>query len=211
MVIGGIWCPRSLESDVRAKLAEVRRLNNLYKEVKWGKVSSAYLAKYEEFVDVFFEFPALMFNCIVVDRTIIDYRRYHNNNRRVAFSKFYYQLLSRKTLPNHFYWIFPDHQADRESDPLPNLKDIVNNYHQREHGCSPIRQIEPRSSATEDLIQLADLFTGAVQAAWNQKISRPAKLQLCNLIARRAGWRSLRRATGVGVRPVNIWCWRPRS
>ena len=211
MVIGGIWCPRDLESSVRARLAEVRKSHNLYKEVKWRKVSGTYLAKYQDFTGVFFEHPALLFNCIVVDRNIIDYGRYHNNDKKVAFNKFYFQLLSRKTLPNHFYWVFPDHQANRESDPLPSLRTIINNYHLREHGCSPIRQIEPRSSENDDLIQLADVFTGAVQGAWNQTVTRPAKIQLCNFIAQKAGLRSLNRATGASVRPVNIWCWRPRT
>lgn len=211
LVIGGIWCPRSLENRFRTRLLAVKEQQRIWGEAKWGKVSSSYLDKYKAVVRVFFEFPEVFFRCIVIDKTIVNYRVYHNNDQILAFNKFYFYLLSRNTSADLSYWIYPDHQTDRQNDPFPELQEIVNNYHWGISRKRPIRQIEPRSSHNEVIIQLADVFVGAVQGAWNQEIFRSAKIELCDFIAAEARLPSLGAGTPKWVTPVNIWQWRPRA
>lgn len=210
MVIGGIWCPWSLEATLRAELARVKTRCRLG-EVKWGKVTERYLPHYQDFASVLFHYPQVCANFIIIDKRLVDYRTYHNNDRELAFYKFYFLLVSRNILPTYRYWLYVDQRPDRQDERLSELRDVINNYHNRENGQRPIRHAEPRISKNDDLIQLADLYVGAVQAAWNGVITRQAKLDLCAFMAQQAKLASLSTATFRGARPINIWYWRPNG
>lgn len=209
MVIGGIWCPMGYERLVRANIDKFRDVNNLNGELKWTKVSDRYLNVYQDFVSIFFDIPVLQFNCIVVDKHILDYRAYHENDKELAFYKFYYQLLSRKIDPENLYWIYTDQKSNRKGSRLSDLMNTVNGWCWREHQRRPVKHIEARSSKADSFIQMADILIGAVQCDYNGTTNRDAKLQLANFIASKCNFRNLRINTSRNKRPVNIWQWKP--
>lgn len=211
MVIGGVWCPQAISGQVYADINKVRCQENLNGELKWSKVGSPkYLDKYKSFISVFFDYPALEFNCIVIDKHIVNYQRFHDNDKELAFYKFYFYLLSRKTFPNQNYWVYLDYKHNRKASRLSDLQQVINNWHIGQNGVSPIQHLEAQSSKAEELIQLADLLIGTVQAAFNELVQNPVKKDLCEFIAEKGGLAKLDQGTGPYARPINIWRWKPR-
>ncbi len=209
MLIGGLWVPWEGEPGVRLVLSEVRARHNLLAEMKWTKVSQTMLPAYKDFVDVFFDNASLSFKCIVVDTHILDYRTFHGGDRELGFYKFYFQLVSRNLAPDNLYWLFTDERKNRKPYRLAVLKLTVNRWWKRQADVEPLRNVEPRRSHDEDLIQLADILLGAVAYAWNQRQGSPAKLSLVAHIAQRLSWPTLYLATRATAPKVNIWKWRP--
>jgi len=209
MLIGGLWVPRQAEPAVRSALSEVRTRHNLLAEMKWTKVSQTMLPAYKDLVDVFFNNGSLSFKCIVIDTHILDYETFHRGDKELGFYKFYYQLVSRNLAPGNLYWLFTDERKNRKPYRLAVLKLTVNRWWKRQADIEPLRNVEPRRSHDEDLIQLADILLGAIAYAWNQRRGSRAKLALVAHIARCLSWPTLRLATRPTAAKVNIWKWQP--
>jgi len=209
MLIGGLWVPWDEELATRASLMAVRAKHQLRAEMKWTKVSRKMLPAYKDFVDVFFEHSSLSFKCIVLDTHILDYRTFHFGDKELGFYKFYFQLISRNLDPRNLYWLFTDERQNRKPYRLETLKLAVNLWWKKRAGVEPLRNIEPRRSHYDDLLQLADIFLGAIAFDWNQIGKSEAKISLAAHIAQRLSWPTLRLATRPTAPKVNIWKWRP--
>lgn len=197
------------ERLVRDLIERFRSENALHGEFKWTKVSNWHLENYKRFVSVFFDIRALHYNCIVVDKHILDYKAYHQNDKELAFYKFYFQLLSRKIVPDNLYWVYPDKKPNRKNARLDDLMSTVNRWCLKQHGRAPMRHIEARSSNKDDLIQMADVLSGAVQCAYNGITRSKAKLGLLRFITKKCKFATLKVETAPNKRPINIWRWKP--
>jgi len=209
MLIGGLWVPWEAEPRVRAALAEVRDRHNLQAEMKWTKVSATKLQAYKDFIDTFFTDASISFKCIVLDTHILDYKTFHRGDEELGFYKFYFQLVSRNLSIDHLYWLFADERKNRKPYRLVVLRLTVNRWWKKRAELEPLRNVEPRVSHGEDLLQLADVLLGAIAYAWNERKGSQAKLALVAHIAQRLGWPTLRIATRPTAPKVNIWKWQP--
>src|SRR5438128_1239242 len=108
MVIGGIWCPQEKVDAIRQEMKSIRVKHHLMAEMKWNKVSAAFLDKYKAFASVFFDAEDLHLNCMVIDSRLVDIQRYYNGSRAVAYYSFMYQLLSRNTFKHCTYNVYVD-------------------------------------------------------------------------------------------------------
>lgn len=210
MVIGGVWVPWQQEELLRRKITDLRETTGLLGEFRWKKTSKAKIGEYRGFVDTFFSISALRFNCIVVNNYIFDPKAFHEGDWELGFYKLYYLVITRNLNSLGRYWFYLDDRNNRKKNRLGVLKSISNNWCKAHLKCEPIRQIEPRISHSDDLIQLADVLCGAVGYMWNDRSESPAKLELAHYIARRAGLQTLRINTHPESR-FNIWQWRPNT
>jgi hypothetical protein len=211
MLIGGLWLPLEAEARIKIALQAVRDKHNLQHEMKWTKVSRTMLAAYQSFVDVFFRECALSFHCIVIDRYILDYAKFHKGDRELGFYKFYFLLISRKLAHGNLYWLYTDERRNHKPYRLSVLNLTVNGWWQRRSGERPLRAVEPRCSHDEDMLQLADLLLGAIGYCWNDRKESAAKVALAKHIARGMGWPSLRTRTPPYATKLNIWVWDPSA
>lgn len=208
MLIGGLWVPWYAERPIRVALQNVREEYALGSEMKWIKVSQSKLSAYKEFVDTFICAPGVSFKCIVLDTRVIDYKRYHNNDKDLGFYKFYYLVISRNLKPWHLYWLYPDNRTARRANSLQILRGAVNGYClSRGAHQNVLQAIEPRDSKQDDLLQVADIVLGAVACEWNKDTTNSAKLELAEYIKLRTKAVSL--ATGQSNGKLNIWAWNP--
>ena len=60
-VIGGIWIPKEYRGQLKKDLNEIKHRFNVWGEIKWNKISPAYLDMYKEVIDLFFKSPKLDF------------------------------------------------------------------------------------------------------------------------------------------------------
>lgn len=216
MAIGGVWIHDRVGelSRIRKGLDDCKWMHGISAEMKWGKVSQDKLAAYKAFVDEFFGAATAMdFRCIIVDKHVLNYRKFHNNNKELGFYKFYFLLLSRNLSKGSDYYIYTDDKSNRRRNRLGELQTVVNNWANREMKCWPVKTIEPRESHQDVIIQMVDVLLGAVSSRWNNAANvnrNVTKDELAGYIAKKAGLPDLKRATTRMRRPLNIWVWQSK-
>lgn len=210
MVLGGIWlqADKELEFNERCHKFRAQKTQLLTAFLKWEKATSkSYLDYYKQFVDVFFEFKEIRFNCIIVDTHKIDYTKYHANDRELAFYKFYFFLLSRNVNPENKYLVLLDRRNNKKRERLKDLKERVNNYFISRGRTDEdvVKNIEARDSRLFNTLQLADIFIGSVGYEKEGFSTSPAKVELSNHIKRKR----LAQVAKLRAWKFNVWAWQP--
>lgn len=162
--------------------------------MKWGKVSRAKLPAYIRAVDKFFEMQpgqTLDFHSLVVDTTKQRHHIYNQNNRDIGFNKELYQLSMKfGRLYNALLHIYPDRRTTAQT--TEDLRVILNRGITKKGDKRdwPFRRVQFREPEDSQLLQLADVFSGAI--AWalnghgNAPNASPAKTLLSAYILSKA-------------------------
>lgn len=184
MLIGSLWLPTTLRSELKQKVWELRALHNTWGEIKWQKVSHKKLDFYQDLLDLFQSYgEELRFRCIVIDSQTFD-KRWHRNDNELSFYKFYYQLLHHWILDFNAYHIFCDIKTNRDLTRLALLKECLKNSNL----SADIVQLQSLPSQEVVLIQLCDLLLGIASARLNQTLQKgSAKEYLVQRVERHLG------------------------
>jgi len=208
MVIGGLWVPSAIETDLRNQITELRKRRGLYREFHWQKLSGGVIDAYQEFLDLFFNLQTLKFNCIVIDKKNKDFTAYNQGDKELGFYKLYEKLIIGNTDPAHSYLLYVDHRTTRKASRLIDLQSAVNAHWQSKVDTNEaiIRVIEARDSKQEDIIQLADILLGALASAWNNSATGQGKIIFHDYLMKKLQWSSLRQTTVRATESqVNVW------
>ena len=169
LMIGGLWIPAELRTDVKEKVSALRSKHSVWGEIKWRKLSASKQAFYEELIDLFMSFGMDMrFRCIAVDRAEVDFSLYHGNDRELGFYKFYYQLLHHWIYDFNDYSIFCDLKANRDRSRLHVLHRCLSNANR----SAQISSVQSLPSSEVVLLQLCDVLLGIAQSRLNQNITQ---------------------------------------
>lgn len=173
--IGGIWIPAEQRGALKEGLRAVKAKYKIRGELKWQKVSPAYLDLYKEVVDFFFNAGYIRFRVILVEAEKVDHIRFNSADAELCFYKFYYQLLHHWIFDFNEYVVFTDLKENRNKGRLKELEGALDNSNY----TSDITQVQGLPSHESLGIQLADILTGMVTAKFNKEY-RPdsAKAQL---------------------------------
>jgi hypothetical protein len=174
-VIGGIWIPKEFRKEMRARLNAIKQKHSIMGEMKWKKVSPAYIGLYKDVVEFFFSSPNIRYRAIIIDAALVDNDRFNNGCGELGFYKFYYQLLYHWLFPDNEYNIFLDYKVNGYRNRIIELKRIL---------CysSKVLSVQALPSNESVAIQLADILTGAIASKFNKEITSPAKLEIIKCI-----------------------------
>ncbi len=209
MVLGGLWMPADKEIEFHGLCNKFRSQEPhlLTAFFKWGKASKSFLKYYKQFVDLFFDSRDAYFKSIIVDTHKIDYDKYHEGDKELAFYKFHFFLLSRKINPAYRYLIMLHRRNNKKPHRLECLKHRLNNYLYKMKSAKHqvVSNIEPRDSRLYNQLQLADIFIGYLGYRKEGYETSPAKLVLSKHIdSRRLGL-----LAKIRWRKFDVWEWRP--
>lgn len=212
LVLGGVIAETSDVQVASESIAQARLPELPSGTMKWGKVSRSKLAAYIRVVDRFFELGDTMtldFHSLVVDTTKQDHARYNQGSRDVGFNKEVYQLATKfgRCYKAHFH-IYPDRRTTNQT--TEELRLILNRGARKagDNRDWPFRRVQFREPEECQLLQLADVFAGAI--AWhlnghgNQPNASPAKTELGAHILSAAGVTDVTRDTAKLGR-FTIW------
>lgn len=208
MIIGALFMRRKLRDELKEKIKSLKEKYNYYGEIKWNKTTKSLLPFYKEVVDLFLSYDPddLEFHCIKVERKKVNYKIYHNNDREEGFYKFYYHLLKNKFVGGCTYYIFLDYKPTKLKNRVYVLEYYLK-YRVSKHLNSVIKGVQAQQSNINPLIQLADLFTGAVNFDNNQKIQRSdSKKEFIKYLAGKLGKQNLKYCSFPSERKFNIFC-----
>lgn len=157
--LGIIKCcePQKLYNRIR----KIRHKYNYTEELKWSKIDRKIrfdIAR--EYFNIFLEEDA-KFNCIILNKDELDFRRHFQNNLYKVYQNFTITLLKLaigKT-PNEVVVLLADDYFTPDGIDLEDRIKKFTNDHYKNFVVAGVCQINSKSS---DLLQLTDLILGAI-------------------------------------------------
>ncbi|MEK9165503.1 MAG: DUF3800 domain-containing protein [Patescibacteria group bacterium] len=169
MAIGALIIPRNSKKAIVQNIKSIYQKYNFGYELKWTKVHKKFFDFYKKIIDYFVFANDLKFRCIIVDKTQVKLKEYHNEDFELAFFKFYYLMLKAKLLDNNTYYIFLDKKPTRDKNRARALHAFLDSYVLwNKKNCS-ISHFQAYDSKNNVMIQLADFLVGLVSFACNNK------------------------------------------
>lgn len=194
LVLGAVIVPRVDAESLIAAMQAARLPHLPRNEMKWTKVSQTKLPAYVRVVDAFFAITngTFDFHSAVIDTTKQKHRLFNQGSREIGFNKELYQLaLKCARLYTALFHIYPDRrETNQKTDDLR----LMLNRGIRLKGDKrdwPFRRVQFRDSKKTPLLQLADIFAGAIAYRLNGHMNAfdasPAKIELSAYVLRKAG------------------------
>lgn len=178
IAIGSIWMPSNYRIEFKNNINVLKDKFNIKGELKWNKVSPAYFDLYKEVIEYFFNTNELRFRVILIESAKVNNIKFNDRDAELSFYKFYYQLLHHWIYDFNSYNIFLDLKENRNKGRLKELERCLDNSNL----TSDILQVQGLPSEQSSGIQLADIFTGLVNAKFNNVITSQSKIELIKLV-----------------------------
>jgi hypothetical protein len=208
MVVGGMWCPKEDVKKISEQIREIKNRQKARGEIKWVRVSRSRQDLFLEFVEYFFKTPSLNFRCFVVDeKSKLNHGYFNQGSHDSFYYKMYFYMLRNILKPEQRYNIYLDIKDTRSAQKLANLKDILCNnvYDFTQQMIGNIQNIHSHES---EILQLADLFIGAI-SYYNRNLSaNVTKRNVVQSIMNHAG-QNLSRTSPPWVDKFNLFIFTP--
>ncbi|MHB8804612.1 MAG: DUF3800 domain-containing protein [Coriobacteriia bacterium] len=217
LAIGALSCPRDAKRELVRELHVMRARWKTQGEVGWKRVSRNRTGFYLELIDWFAGHDELQFRCLLADRQSLNHDLYSDGDVELGFYKLYYQLLVHWLTPDCAYHLYLDWQQNSQKDRFAELRRILR---LRLAGGAQVLSLEPVESHSNELMQLADLLTGAMSYTWNEADmsdkSSSLKVELLKRLAEHLGRADLKYSTPPDEPKFNIFSfphpkYRPRG
>jgi hypothetical protein len=211
MVLGAVWCPSDLSRHIFRRFREIKRRATGKEafEVKWSKVSPAKTQFYLDLIDYFFDDDNLHFRALVVsDKTMLDHTRFSQDHDTWYF-KMYFDMLKTILNPSDRYSIYLDIKDTQSGAKISKLREVLSN-NMYDFSRSIIKRIQTVRSHEVELVQLADLLSGAISYENRGLRSSEAKVELVSRIKYRSGY-SLKQTTLLREGKLNLFVWHPEE
>lgn len=208
MVLGGVWCPSEKVKEIMKRIREIKIQHNLSEkfEIKWTKISPSKINFYKNIVDYFFDDDDLHFRCLVVpDKSILNHKNYKQTHDQWYY-KMYFDMLKIIFVPGDKYKIYIDIKDTRGGDKIKKLHEILCNS-LYDFDKKMIEKIQIIRSHEVEIMQIADLLSGAISSVHRDKKRSEAKNQIINRIKERSGY-TLERPTLYRENKFNIFIWK---
>lgn len=207
MVLGAIWCPQEKTREIAMRIRDIKEQNGVSTklEVKWNKVSQGKLPFYQALIDYFLDDDDLRFRAIVVP----DKSRFVGVLGCQSHDGWYYklcfQLLEQIVDPTQHYNIYMDIKDTRSELKRRGLEAVLREANYDGDG-DIVRKIQQVRSHESALLQMTDLWIGAIAYANRSLSGNNGKLAIIKRIRKRTQL-SLTRSTWVQAPKVNIQIW----
>jgi hypothetical protein len=211
MVLGAVWCQGERVQDIASALREAKFRHGLPPafETKWGKVSPGKRDFYADVVSLFFDEPALRFRCVIAAKTQLQHDAFSQDHDTWYYKMYYFLLRRLLSDRGSLYRVYLDVKDTNSSAKIRKLHEVLCNY-MRDFDQRVLDRVQAVHSHEVQLIQLADILTGAVSYAVRDLDTSHAKAAIVELIKVRtkrqnivtAPWRPF----GVQIVSSQVFC-----
>lgn len=135
-------------------IRQIKEEHGVFSEVKWSKLSKSAYPLYNELIEYFFA-TDLQYRAIVIDKSKLrhaDFSQDHDD----FYYKMYFQLLSKKLVPEYGHNIYLDIKDTRSAKKVNGLRSFLSS------NLIHVRNLQNIRSHESELMQLADIITGAL-------------------------------------------------
>jgi len=193
MCIGYIKIEKDDYPKFKEDLKAIKLKHNNPVEIKWNTVSNSRILLYKELIDYFFD-NVMLFRCILVKyKQKLDHEAFNDGSHDNFYYKLIYYLLKCAINPpaNH-YRIYLDIKDTRGKDKLNTIKHHLDNFYVHEEEGSPFKHFQHIRSHENEMLQLTDLFIGAItyksQGHQNKPNANKAKVEIIKYLEEKSGY-----------------------
>lgn len=218
MALGAVYCPASKKKEIFQRLFELKRKHNLipkvnnnpknnrpYYELKWSKVSLAKINYFKEVIDYFFADSDLNFRVLVVpDKSALDYVKF-NHTHDTFYYKMYFSMLKVILNPEKGHHIFIDIKDTRSREKVHKLEQVLRTD-KYDYEKEIIKKVQQVRSHEVEVVQLADLLTGAISYVNRGLTNSKAKNILIEHLRHRSKY-TLTKSTLIREPKFNLFIW----
>lgn len=203
MVLGGIKCSQKNRKRISRDIEKLKDKYGLSRnnEIKWQSISKNKLEFYLKLVDYFFDNEDLTFRAIIVDKKQV---KLEDEQKFIEFYyRMYFYVLSWLITPKTKNNIYLDKVDSKSIYRVRQLHKVLCNA-QYDFDMKSVAKVQNVSSYECNILQLTDLFIGAISYTNRELKESEAKLQVINRIMERSGY-DLKKSTIFGERKFNLF------
>ncbi|MHA8097236.1 DUF3800 domain-containing protein [Aquirufa antheringensis] len=218
MALGAVYCPASKKKEIFQMLTELKRKHSLipknkknisdnrrYYELKWNKVSLSKINYFKDVIDYFFADDDINFRVLVVpDKSKLEYEKF-NHTHDTFYYKMYFSMLKVILNPDKSHHIYIDIKDTRSREKVHKLEQVLRND-KYDYAKEIIKKVQQVRSHEVELIQLADILTGAISYVNRELNDSKAKNILIDHLKHRSKY-SLTKSTLIREQKFNIFLW----
>ena len=210
MVIGSIKCPKSKTFFINHEIKNIKKKYGVFEfaEIKWTKVSNSKIDMYKELVDLFFKYDFLSFRAVLAENKQSLSLKEYNLTYDDWYYRIYYLTLKETIDINNTFNIYIDIKDTNGYLKIMKLKEVLNRT-LYDFSDSTVKSIQEVKSDQVNILQLTDLFIGAISYAARKLDSNKAKIELIEYISEKAH-RPLIFSSPKSETKFNIFRWSPR-
>jgi hypothetical protein len=209
MVMGAVWCSSQRASSHAQEIRNLKVKHGLAPsfEIKWTKVSESKIDFYLELVERFFAIRDLHFRGLLIpDKTQLKHEVFQQTHDDWYY-KMYFDLLKTIISPKAKYRVYLDIKDTWGAKKVSHLHDIICNS-MYDFSREVLERVQIMRSDESELMQLADLLSGAVGYSARGLKGNRGKLRLVDFIRQQTGY-SLNRSTLYREEKFNLFRWAP--
>ena len=216
MVLGATSCPEYLKNRVNEDIRNIKIKHNLssWFEIKWTKVSESKADFYLDLIEYFFNKRELYFRGIVAThKSELDHDKYNDGSYDNWYYKMYFRLLDPMIEQTDEYRIFLDIKDSNGGPKVRKLHNVLcNNIYDFKHEV--LRDIKQIDSKESEILQLTDLFIGALsycnRHAYEVNKPNQGKIAIIEALQDKYGVNPFRKTSRYEDK-FNIFFWAPRG
>lgn len=208
MVLGALCCDAHQVEALNLQLKNLRLKHNYQTEIKWTKLLKKQIPFYKEIIDLFIDSDLKYKATVVQNKSNLDHGQFNGGSHGTFYYKMFFYALKTFLSPNKAYRIYMDYMDTFSSSKAAVLSDVLRS---KMHGSITIGTHIVRSHESQ-LIQLCDLFTGAISYKNRTDIEKQSavKNEIIQYLEKRIG-RPLDFGTPPWEEKLNIFMFSPRS
>ncbi|ELC8454422.1 DUF3800 domain-containing protein [Clostridium perfringens] len=203
MAIGGVACDIEYLDKILRDIRKLRIKHEVFKsEMKWTKVSKGKINFYKEIIDLFFENDCLEFRVILKDKRKIYYDKY--DHEEIYFIMYYYLLREMISIKDKTS-IYIDKKDTKGGRRIEKLKECLCNQ-KLDFDQNLIEKIQIVNSKHCELLQIADVFIGAITYENRGKRESEAKVEIVEYLRKKTKL-TLKKTVPTSNKKFNIFVW----
>jgi hypothetical protein len=211
MSLGAIWCNESDTASISNNIKAIKKKHHMSSsfEIKWTKVSPAKKDFYLELIEYFFSESKLHFRCIIIpDKSKLDHDKFHQSHDDWYY-KMYFLLIKGILNPEHNFNVYIDIKDTKGAEKVKKLHEVLCNS-TYDFDKNIIKNIQQIRSHEASILQITDLFIGAITYRQRNLKTSQAKLEIIERIKKLSN-HNLCRSTLPREDKFNIFVWNPNN
>lgn len=213
MILGAMYCPTESKGQIFNDIRKIKKKHGLssYFEIKWTKVSESKIDFYRELIEYFWNNQDLSYRVIVASgKSKLRNLEYNQGDYDLWYYKMYFLMLNQIISPVNLYHILIDKKDTNGGERVRKLHDVLccNIYDFKGEVIKPITQINSKES---EILQLADLFNGAIGYHYRHLDSNNGNKGKKDLIEQIVKHCDIDYPTAKDAQKFNLFVWKPRN
>ena len=213
MILGAMYCTSESKGQIFTDIRKIKEKHGLssFFEIKWTKVSESKIDFYKELVEYFWNNQDLSYRVIVASgKSKLKNIRYNQGDYDLWYYKMYFLMLNIIIDPSNLYHIMIDKKDSKGGERVRKLHDVLCNniYDFKQDVIRPIAQIDSKES---EILQLADLFNGAIGYHYRRLDQGDGNKGKKDLIEQIGKYCDIDVPTAKDAQKFNLFVWKPRS